>query len=100
MDPYVIFKMHDFKFTSKVHKNGGINPIWNDRFEVTVSDPNAELEFCVMDKNIISDDNVGRGLIKLSSLCTNNGARDWFSLLHKEKIVGQIFLECNYSAGG
>lgn len=36
-----------------------------------------ELTITVMDEDVTSDDKVGIAQVKLSSLCINNGVRDW-----------------------
>lgn len=38
--------------------------------------------------------------IKFTSLCFNNGVREWFALEYKNKKAGQILLETKYHPGG
>lgn len=38
--------------------------------------------------------------MKLSSLCINNGVRDWFSLDYKGKNAGQILIETKFTPAG
>jgi len=41
-----------------------------------------------MDEDVTSDDFIGMGVVKVSSLCINGGVRDWFNISYKNKNAG------------
>jgi len=49
-----------------------------------------------MDEDTVSDDTVGVGNVKVSSLCVNGGVTDWFSITHKNKLAGQVLFSTKY----
>jgi len=55
-----------------------------------VGNMSDELRFKIMDEDTFSDDTVGYGMVKLSSLCMNGGVHDWFSITYENKIAGQV----------
>lgn len=96
MDPYCILQFPYNKYRTKTHKNGGKNPKWTDEFEVRVVDLKDEIKYIIMDEDLSSDDTVGVGVMKISSLCINSGITDWFSIFHENKPAGQVLLETKY----
>lgn len=96
MDPYCILTTKEHKFKTRVCQGGGKNPKWTDQFEMKVYDLHEEIKFTIMDEDTVSDDTVGYGLVKVSSLCINGGVHDWFSITYKNKLAGQILLETKY----
>jgi len=66
-DPYVIFKQGHCKVKSKVIKKT-LNPTWNEKLEIGISDLSKELEIEVFDKDIITrDDRMGKASFSLSN---------------------------------
>jgi Ca2+-dependent lipid-binding protein len=68
MDPYVIVHHNATKFSTKVAKNAGKLPEWNERFEVTPENPDDILDIRVMDDCIGEDDPIGGCSIALTRL--------------------------------
>eukprot|EP00347_Sterkiella_histriomuscorum_P015856 403355426 len=96
MDPYVVMEFHGHQFRTRILKNAGKHPIWNEEFTIHVSSMNDEIRLKVMDQDFGPDDVVGVANIKVSSLCFNNGVKDWFTLDYKRKQAGQILLESRF----
>ena len=46
-----------------------------------------ELTITVMDEDVTSDDRVGIAQVKLSSLCINNGVKDWVNKILVNSLV-------------
>jgi len=59
--------------------------VWNQEFDFQVGSLQDELRLKVMDEDVGTDDVVGMANLKLSSLCINNGVREWFTLEWKSK---------------
>jgi Ca2+-dependent lipid-binding protein len=94
MDPYVQIKVAKSIYKTKVAKDGGKNPRWNEEFELICNDPSEILELKVMEESLIlSDDDIGHCQIKLSQLMHGNGVTEWFILLWKNKKAGEILLQ-------
>eukprot|EP00347_Sterkiella_histriomuscorum_P004514 403360172 len=97
MDPYVILEFQGNKFKTRILKHAGKHPIWNEEFTIHVNSMNDEIRLIVKDKDFARpDDVVGSSNIKVSSLCFNNGIKDWFTLDYKRKVAGQILLESRF----
>ena len=50
----------------------------------------------VFDEDMTSDDFVGKGIIKVSSLVINGGVDDWFEITYKERRAGTVHLASKY----
>jgi len=96
MDPYCIIEYGGHKYKTRVHKKGGKTPVWGDSFEIIVGSMSDELRFKIMDEDTFSDDTVGYGMVKMSSLCANGGVHDWFSITYDNKIAGQVLFSTKY----
>jgi len=66
-DPYIIFKQGHCSVRSQVLQKT-LNPIWNEKLEMGISDLTKELEVEVYDKDIIKDDPMGRAFFSLGTL--------------------------------
>lgn len=67
-------------------------PRWNESFEITPQTNTDSLDIRVMDDAFIGDDPVGCCTVNISELNTGAGVTNWFTLLYKDKDVGQIQL--------
>ena len=89
MDPYCVIKAWGEKHKTKVHKNGGASPKWDQAFLINCKDtPSKEtIEFTVWDSDIGMDDKSSQTEIKLHDLLTKIGASDpvWFQMMHPKK---------------
>ena len=88
MDPYCVLTFKTQKFKTRTHQDGGKNPKWGDEFEIRINDLHDEIKFSIMDEDVTSDDTVGFGLVKVSSLILNHGVTDWFSITYENKLAG------------
>ena len=93
MDPYVILILGKTQQKTRVHKEGGEKPRWDQEFTLNSTNPIDILELKIMDNNVISDDDVGRCQIKLSQLMMAGGITEWFVLLWDNKKAGEILLQ-------
>jgi len=109
MDPYVLVKCGDEKFKSKVHKNGGTSPTWNQFMEFNLKEDEAKtpLRFEVWDyKHLAEDRQVGRADIPLDMLIKHAGGKEeghWFQLTYfddPEKKAGEINIGLRYEGDG
>jgi Ca2+-dependent lipid-binding protein len=97
MDPFVQVKSRNQEFKTKVHTDGGVNPKWEEVFEIDVKYIGDDVEFFFMNKNSMSDaDNIGHLKCKMTALCANKGVDDWWDVMLKGKEVGKIHLSSNW----
>lgn len=59
MDPYCILTYLGREMRTKTHNKGGVEPIWNDHFDLDVGHHNTEIHLSVWDDDIGSDDLIG-----------------------------------------
>ena len=60
MDPYVKLKLNEEILKTKVHKDAGKTPKWDDTLTLKSTNPTDTLEVMVMDEGVASDDDIGR----------------------------------------
>ncbi|KAK6319306.1 hypothetical protein J4Q44_G00105170 [Coregonus suidteri] len=79
-DPYVKINIGGVKFKSLVIKEN-LNPTWNEMYE-TVLTPQAreEIQVELYDKDIDSDDFLGRFMIRLSDVIRSQYTDQWYTL--------------------
>ena len=46
-----------------------------------------------MDDDLFKDDEVAIGVFRMELLVMNGGIKDWFTVTHKDKPAGKLFLE-------
>ncbi|MCJ8729287.1 hypothetical protein PDJAM_G00104430 [Pangasius djambal] len=79
-DPYVKITVGNTTYKSHVIKEN-LNPTWNEMYEMILTpDPNLEVKFELYDKDIDSDDFLGRFKIKLGDIIKSQYNDEWFSL--------------------
>ncbi|KAF4083592.1 hypothetical protein AMELA_G00143650 [Ameiurus melas] len=79
-DPYVKITVGTATYKSHVIKEN-LNPTWNEMYEVILNpDPNLEVKFELYDKDIDSDDFLGRFKIKLGDIIKSQYNDEWFPL--------------------
>ncbi|XP_027002943.2 extended synaptotagmin-1 [Tachysurus fulvidraco] len=79
-DPYVKITVGTTTFKSHVIKES-LNPTWNEMYEMILTpDPSLEIKFELYDKDIDSDDFLGRFKIKLGDIIKCQYNDEWFSL--------------------
>ncbi len=60
MDPYVKIKVGPEMYKTKVCKDGGKNPKWQDTFDIKSVTPTEVMEIRIMDDQIGADEDIGR----------------------------------------
>ncbi|XP_038143958.1 extended synaptotagmin-1 [Cyprinodon tularosa] len=89
-DPYVKINIGENSFKSHVIKEN-LNPTWNEMYEVVVNGrSNQDIKFEAFDKDIDSDDFLGRFTVQLNEVIRSQYTDQWFSL--KDVKSGQIHL--------
>ncbi|XP_037535813.1 extended synaptotagmin-1 [Nematolebias whitei] len=79
-DPYVKINTGDVTFKSHVIKEN-LNPTWNEMYEVVLSGHSDQgIMFEVFDKDIDSDDFLGRFSTKLNDVIRSQYTDQWFTL--------------------
>lgn len=99
-DPYIKLMYMGTRYKTKVHQNGGKTPVWNETFTLQLGSVSDELHFEVKDDDTIGATLIGQATIKASSLCINNGVRDWFTFEYKGRSVGRVLLETKFTPVG
>lgn len=80
-DPYVKITARNQEFKTKTHTDGGVNPKWEEVFEIDVKFIGDDIVFMFMNANSMSDDdNIGMLKCKMTTLCANKGVDDWWDM--------------------
>jgi len=90
MSPYITLVFKQQKMKSKIHYEGGKEPIFGDKFSFDITDASEEIVMRVWDKDMTTSDAVGFCKIKITSLIINNGVEDWFDIYFDNKKAGSI----------
>nr|XP_023687698.1 extended synaptotagmin-1-like [Paramormyrops kingsleyae] len=79
-DPYVKICVGNIKFRSHVIKEN-LNPTWNELYEVVLTKaPGQEIQFELFDKDLDSDDFLGRLKVSLSDIISSRYIDKWYTL--------------------
>ncbi|KAJ8358689.1 hypothetical protein SKAU_G00152140 [Synaphobranchus kaupii] len=79
-DPYVNIRVGDVAFRSHVIEKN-LNPTWNEMYEVVLTPlPGQEVKFELYDKDLDSDDFLGRFNVSLSDIIRSQCTDKWFTL--------------------
>lgn len=95
MDPYCVLTLNNQTKKTNVHKNGHLNPKWEEKFEFQ-AEINDILHYKVFEVDAgAKDDLVGEGSFTVTSLYLNNLMEDWMVLKYEngKKDAGQLLLE-------
>jgi Ca2+-dependent lipid-binding protein len=88
-DPYVKITYMGTPYKTRVHENGGKNPVWNQAFDIRIGSIGDDMQFEVKDEDVVGAKLIGQATIKASSFCINGGVRDYFTFTDKHgKSVG------------
>ncbi|GAB5365776.1 hypothetical protein AAMO2058_001087300 [Amorphochlora amoebiformis] len=100
-DPYVKFKLGKVEKSTKVHRNGGINPSWDQDIAFRVNEskmPKWVVQVIAMDKETFSDDKIGKTVIPLKTLIDAHGKGEIaYRIEHNRKHAGEIIMKCTYT---
>ncbi|KAK5614739.1 hypothetical protein CRENBAI_018701 [Crenichthys baileyi] len=89
-DPYVKINIGDVAFKSHVIKQN-LNPTWNEMYEAVLSGrSDQDIKFEAFDKDIDSDDFLGRFTVKLTEVIRSQYTDQWFTL--KDVKSGRVHL--------
>jgi len=90
MDPYVEIEHRMERFKTKVVKDGGKEPVFNEVFEYDVKYIGDDFTMRLMNKNsMLNDELMGETIIKISALCLPD-FDDWFVVTVKGEKAGAI----------
>jgi Ca2+-dependent lipid-binding protein len=81
-------------------KGAGKFPTWNNTFEIQIGSTSDEIQFFLKDNDLIGATQIGSTILKASSLCINNGVKDWFSFTFEGKEAARVFLETSFKPKG
>ena len=88
------------KYKTRIHENGGKNPVWNQTFVLQLGSTTDDIKFEVKDNDAVGATIIGQATIKASSLCINGGVRDWFTVDFRGRSAGQILIESKFTPKG
>jgi len=93
-DPYVKIRVGNDEQKSSTVKNND-NPIWNENFTFANVDFNnlPNIEFKIMDKDVLIDDNIGIGIIDYNNIANNFGNEINVPIKLKDKQAGFLRLK-------
>lgn len=79
-DPYVKINIGDVSFKSHVIKEN-LNPTWNEMYELVLTESSSqEIKFEAFDKDLDSDDFLGRFSVKLNEVIRSQYTDQWYTL--------------------
>lgn len=79
-DPYVKITYMGTPYKTRVHENGGKNPVWNQEFSFRIGSPSDDILVECKDDDVVGAKLIGQSTIKASAFVINNGVRDYFTL--------------------
>lgn len=99
-DPYVVIEAGSSKVRSKTHTDGGKNPTWNEKFEMTIGPTVQEIKMAVWNSNVVSsDDLIGRGHLSLQQILASNRQHWMVQLMSpKGKSAGEVAVIVEFTA--
>jgi hypothetical protein len=74
-DPYCKLVVGSTTFKTKVHNDGGRNPVWQQAFLFNLEGKEDVLHIYVMEQGTMSDSDIGRCDIDLKTLCSHLGKK-------------------------
>lgn len=91
-DPYCVVQLGKIKVKTRVHDDGGKGAKWEDTLRIPLRGQEDEviLRFFVMDKNTLSDTEIGRAELQVRDVIARQEARKWLQISHNNKLAGQI----------
>jgi len=91
-DPYVTVLIDgDKRGKSKVHQKGGTKPVWDYYEEFDLDGKEHQVELVLFNKEVMSDDFIGKGVYPIKNLIDNAGPELWWNL-----DVGVIRMTVNF----
>lgn len=90
MDPYVKLKYNGVKQKTKVDKNGGKNPSWNETFSFKETDCTL-MYVAVWNENTFSHEVICEAKIDIPALISHGAFKDWVKMNYKGKEAGELW---------
>jgi Ca2+-dependent lipid-binding protein len=99
MDPYCEIKFNGKTTKTPVKTDAGKTPKWNFRMELEVEDVMAPILFKIMNKNLMSDDQIchTQDLKIYNLLGPNNGMTEDFHTYYEKKDRGNIKIRSQFT---
>ena len=99
MDPYVEIEMRMQRFRTSTKGGAGLEPTWNETMTMDVKYIGDDMTVKVYDEDLGDNkDLVCEGIIKLSSLCVNDGLDEWHELHYKGKKAGMLHMKSKWTS--
>lgn len=96
-DPYIKITYMGTPYKTRVHENGGKEPVWNQEFTFRIGSPSDDILIECKDDDVVGAKMIGRSTVKASAFAINNGVREYFTLTDNYgKSIGQILFESKY----
>ena len=90
MDPYCKISIGGKWYKSKVHTDGGKNPVWQDSYLHPLTGE-TEATIQVWDEDSVGkDDMVGDCVVSLQDTIVKRSTTDWYELKYKGKSSGKV----------
>ena len=91
-DPYVVVHVGSEKRKTKVIQKE-LNPQWNEKFDILVTDVQGTLRLQVYDKDLIgSDDLIGETMIPISTFVGKKLTQKWYTIFNSSKVTGEVLV--------
>ena len=97
MDPYLLIDYNGVQQRTKVCRDGGKTPIWDETFEIPLQSVSDEIQFHIRDDDLIGSELVAVASIKASAFCFNGGTRDYFSVEYEGRPAGKLLLQTHFT---
>ncbi|OQR97845.1 hypothetical protein ACHHYP_09868 [Achlya hypogyna] len=92
-DPYCKVTVGHRTFKTRVHDNGGRNPVWNDKFVFEVADMQlSQVVIEIWDSNFTSDDYIGTCRLPMSIFTSGQVIDQWYPVNYRNQQRGEINL--------
>ena len=104
MDPYVKFSqkqidgIKSFEYKTKVIQGGGKTPVWNETFDIPVTNCHLAIKFTIMEEDVVSDDKIGVGEFT-ARLFTRPQVPTSFPAIRKGSKSADLFLKAEWLGG-
>ena len=100
MDPYVVLTSRALRSRTSTKENAHQAPVWNEAFDLEISNISEEVHLRVMDENVTSNKMIGECTIKLACMCVNGGLQSEWSLANGSKQAGVIRVQGAWAPAG
>jgi Ca2+-dependent lipid-binding protein len=103
MDPYTHLKLGNVMHSTKIIKDGGTTPVFNEKFTWFINSDkisdNRRLEVTVWDKNKASDSEVGFGIVDIDPIILNHltNIHQKCYLSYKRASAGAVNLKLSFN---